>query len=49
MMGHKDKLKSGDEMDALTRAKRFHKFRTGVRKMLKRAVNKRMRKGVKED
>lgn len=47
MMGRKQKL-NGSEQDGLTRAKRFHKFKAGVRKLLKRAVNKRMRKGDKE-
>lgn len=45
MMGRKQKL-NGSEQDGLTRAKRFHKFKAGVRKLLKRAVNKRMRKEV---
>lgn len=43
-MGHRDKLKTGSEMDGLTRAKRFYKFKSGVRKLLKRAVNKRARR-----
>ena len=45
MMGRKQKL-NGSEQDGLTRAKRFHKFKAGVRKLLKRAVNKRMRKEI---
>lgn len=44
MMGRKKRLISGGEMDALTKAKRFHSFKAGVRKMLKRAVNKRARR-----
>lgn len=43
MMGRKQKL-NGSEQDGLTRAKRLYKFKSGVRKLLKRAVNKRMRK-----
>lgn len=43
-MGHRDKLKSDSEWDALTKAKRFHHFKAGVRKWIKRAVNKRARK-----
>jgi hypothetical protein len=35
---------SGDEQDALTRAKRFHKWRAGVRRHIKRRYNRRVRK-----
>ena len=45
-MGRKQKL-NAYEQDGLTRAKRFYKFKSGVRKLLKRAVNKRMRKDGK--
>jgi hypothetical protein len=38
-------LKSGDEVDGLSRqAKRFHKWRAGVRRAIKRRFNKRVRK-----
>lgn len=46
-MGHRDKLKTGDEVDGLTRAKRFHKFKPGVRKLLKRS-RKDARKEISE-
>ena len=45
MMGHREKLKTAMEWDALTKGgKRVHSFRSGVRKALKRAVNKRLRR-----
>lgn len=45
MMGHREKLASGDELDALTRGgKRIHIFRAGDRAKLKRRVNKRARR-----
>ena len=44
MMGHRERLKSGDEYDALTRWRRFLRFRSRVRKAIKRQVNKRARK-----
>ena len=44
MMGHRAPLRSGDECDGLTRAKRYHRWRPGDRKALKRAFNKRQRR-----
>ena len=44
MMGHREKLKSGDEFDALTKGKKFHRFRPGGRRSVKRRFNKRVRK-----
>ena len=44
MMGHKEKLKSGDEYDALTGCRKFLGFRSGQRKRIKRKFNKRIRK-----
>ena len=40
------KLKSGDEYDALTKAKKFHHWKSGERKKIKRGYNKRLRKCV---
>jgi hypothetical protein len=46
MMGHRQRLIDGDEFDTLTRGgRRVHKFRSGVRKHIKRKVNKRARRG----
>lgn len=39
---------NGDEQDALTRAKRFLRWRPGVRAQIKRQYNKRLRKKRKE-
>jgi hypothetical protein len=44
MMGHRARLRGGDEWDALTRGKRFHRWRAGVRSFIKRKFNKRQRK-----
>jgi hypothetical protein len=35
---------SADEADALTRAKRFYKWRAGVRRHIKRRYNRRVRR-----
>lgn len=48
MMGHREPLKSGDEYDALTRWRRYLRFRPGQRKAMKRAVNRRNRKSGKK-
>ena len=45
-------MKTGDEWDALTKAKRFFRWRSGVRKRIKKQYNKKERqwmKGVDED
>lgn len=48
MMGHREPMKGGDEYDALSkRAKRFHKWRAGVRAWIKRKFNKRVRQDSK--
>ena len=47
MMGHKEKLANGDEVDALTRAKRFYVWRSDVRKAIKKQFSKRVRKDAK--
>jgi hypothetical protein len=44
MMGHREKLTNGDEHDALTRAKRFYKWRPGSRQSVKRKFWKRIRR-----
>jgi hypothetical protein len=45
MMGHKEKLVSGDEQDALSvRSKRFLAWAAGVRKAMKAKFNRRARK-----
>jgi hypothetical protein len=49
MMGHRETLKSGDEYDALTRAKRYYGFRAGVRQKIKRQFNKRQRREARDD
>ena len=38
------KLKSWDEYNALTKAKKFHHWKPGERKRIKRGYNKRLRK-----
>lgn len=47
-MSRRQKLKSGAEYDAVTGWRRFHKFRAGVRRAVKRALNKRGRKEAKK-
>ena len=37
-------LKGGDEYDALTRYRKLIKWRSGIRKWLKKKYNKRLRK-----
>jgi len=45
MLGHRDKLKTGYEWDGLSKkTKGFFNWRPGIRKFLKRQVNKRIRK-----
>jgi len=43
----KIKLKSGDEFDALTKARKFHNFKRGELKKIKRKYNKRFRQTFK--
>jgi hypothetical protein len=47
MMGHRERLVDGDEYDALTRGKHFHKWRAGDRAAIKRRFNKRVRRTVR--
>jgi hypothetical protein len=48
MMGHRERLKSGDEYDALTRWRKVLAFRAGARRLIKRKVNKRHRRDIKK-
>ena len=48
MMGHREALKGGDEYDALTRWKKFLRWKPRVRKLIKRQFWKRQRKTVDE-
>jgi hypothetical protein len=43
MMGHKQVLKRGDEVDAVSPWRRVHNFRAGDRRKVKRMLNKRER------
>jgi hypothetical protein len=44
MMGHREKLVGGDEVDAFSRrARRMLRWRPGVRQWIKRKFNKRVR------
>lgn len=45
-MRRKIKMVNGDEYDALTKAKNYYNWRSGVRKKIKRGYNKRFRKQV---
>lgn len=48
MMGHREPMKGGSEIDALShRVKRFYHWNPGVRKWIKRQFNKRVRKSVR--
>ena len=38
------KLKTADEWDALTKAKKYFRWRAGQRKKIKRSYNKRLRR-----
>ena len=44
LMGKRIPLKGGDEYDALTKARKFHLWKAGQVKKIKRAYNKRFRK-----
>ena len=48
MMGHRGKLKSGEEWDALTGWRRYYHWHPGQRKRIKRGYNKRMRKAARQ-
>lgn len=47
-MGHREKLKGGDEYDALTRSRRFYGPGAGVVKRIKRGFWKRLRASLKQ-
>jgi len=47
MMGHKEKLKSGDEYDVVTKWRQVYSWKPGVLKRIKRQLNKRIRQSVK--
>lgn len=49
MMGHREKMANGDEMDALSRGKKNYSWRSRVRSAIKKQFNKRIRKGAKID
>jgi hypothetical protein len=48
MMTKRIPMKGGDEYDGLTKARRFHIWKSGQLKKIKRAYNKRFRKHIKE-
>ena len=47
MMGHRSQLISGDEYDTLTKARKYHTYKSGEVKQIKRQHNKRTRKQAK--
>ena len=48
-MGHREKLKGGDEWDYLTKARRFYHHRAGQIKKIKQKFWKRNRMEAKHD
>jgi|TARA_B110000285_G_scaffold113754_1_gene129031 hypothetical protein len=42
-------LKNADEYDALTKGRKYHRFRSGILKKIKRGYNKRFRKLAKRE
>ena len=48
MMGHREKLKSGDEYDAFL-SRHYHKFRAGVVRKIKKLAWKRVRQKIKSE
>lgn len=48
MMGHRQELKSGDEVDAI-HAKQWLFWRPGERKSIKRKLSKRARRNIKHE
>ncbi len=48
-MGHKEKLKGGDEQDAFSSWKQFEVWRPGERKGIKRAFNRRLRRRKQQE
>jgi hypothetical protein len=47
MMGHREKMKGGDEYDAFTGWRRFLRFRPGERKKTKHSFWKRIRASLR--
>lgn len=47
MMGHNEKMKSGDEYDAFTRWRRFLGWKSGDRRKIKRRFWKRLRAALR--
>tara|TARA_B110000483_G_scaffold239073_1_gene316895 strand:- start:413 stop:616 length:204 start_codon:yes stop_codon:yes gene_type:complete len=47
-MSERIPMKGGDEYDALTKARKFYKWKAGQVKRIKRAYNKRFRKQGKD-
>lgn len=47
-MGHKEKLKGGDEYDFLTRARRYYHHKAGQIRKIKRKFWKRQRAEVRD-
>ncbi len=46
---HPIPLRGGDEYDGLTKAKKYHAWRPGERKQLKKQYNKRVRNLIRVD
>ena len=46
-LGKRIRMKGGDEYEALTKARKFHFWKAGQLKKIKRAYNKRFRKHTK--
>ncbi len=49
MMGHRDKLKDGDEYDAVTSFRRFLLWLPGRRRWIKNKINRRARREAKRE
>jgi len=48
MMGHREKLKDGDEQDAFTGWRHMMHWRTGALRAIKKRFNKRVRKNARK-
>ena len=48
MMGHRERLRGGDEWDYLTRARRYSKARAGKFSRVKATFNRRVRKKARQ-
>lgn len=49
MMGHREKLRTPDERQALTAARELRRWHPGERKRIKRRVHKRVRQRVRQE